>query len=182
MLTFRRLTRDEEESGYRLLVDSVAWQKAKAIRLWHSPLPREVYAARQVRGENFGLFERDGAASMRGVLVAVVSLLRGIPELWHEHVSAAGAPWLATLAVAGHAHGRRVGRRALEEACVFLASECEGVLYLDCAKGFLETFYRDHGFRPLAEGLLCNASTDERFPAVLMAYALVSKGPEPTKP
>lgn len=173
MLHFRRLEAAEKELGYRLLVDSLTWQRSKAIQLWDRPLPRTVYAARHSRGENFGLFETQAVSAAEGeTLVAVVSLLARIPEVWHPSVPAPDAPWLGTLAVASHAHGRRMGHRVVEEACAFLAAEGKRILYLDCARGFLEGFYREHGFRTLAEGTLRN-ETASGLAAVLMARQLV---------
>ena len=50
---FRKLDDSEEGAGYAVIRDSVRWQKARDIDLWEQPLPREIYSARHVRGENF---------------------------------------------------------------------------------------------------------------------------------
>jgi len=176
VVEFRRLAASEEELGYRLLVDSVAWQPTKGIRLWDRPLPREVYAARQMRGENFGLFEaggaaRTGSAEASQTLVAAVSLLASVPEIWHAYVPDPAGPWLASLAVA--IHGRRLGHLAVEEARSFLTANGKRILYLDCARGFLEGFYREHGFRTIAEGALRNETTND-LSAVLMVCELAA--------
>jgi hypothetical protein len=43
----------EEDAGYRVICDTVDWLRSKDIDLWRKPLPRDVYAARQQRGENY---------------------------------------------------------------------------------------------------------------------------------
>jgi len=72
---FRPLTDAEEEDGYQIICDTVEWLRSKDIDLWRKPLPREVYAARQQRAENYGLFAD-------GQLAAIVSLVhtRNLPS------------------------------------------------------------------------------------------------------
>ena len=137
--TFRRLVDDKWAAGYRVICDSVAWQDAKGIRLWERPLPREIYARRQTRGENYWLL-------VDGALAAVVSLISEIPDYWAEHVTMPRATWLCTLATAADFHGRGAGRRTVEAALAHLARAERTWVYLDAAEGFLERFYASLGF------------------------------------
>jgi len=45
-MVIRQLSYDAEDGGYQVICDAVDWQKAKGIRLWDTPPPREVYARR----------------------------------------------------------------------------------------------------------------------------------------
>lgn len=136
-LSFRRLTPSEAELGHALLVETIAWLAGKNIQLWDKALPREIYFARQERGENFGLF-------FGGDLTAVLSLI-DVPPYWRDAVEP-GARWLSTLATAKHFHGGGWGRQAVEAACDWLAAEETPGVYLDTKPGFLENFYLDLGF------------------------------------
>lgn len=138
---FRRLAADELDLGYTCLLDTCAWLERKRIRQWLKPLPRETYARRHARGENFGLFlDRN--------LLAIVSLIPAIPDYWHDLVPKASATWLATLAV--RTPGQGIGARTVQAALDLLAHDQRLPVYLDCRPGFLERFYRDLGFQSLA--------------------------------
>jgi|GEM_PF-106423 len=146
---FRQLTADEEAAGYQIICDTVDWLRTKGIKLWEKPLPREVYAARHQRGENYGLFEG-------GELAAVVSLVNGVPEYWREGAQAqtpsrrpADAPiWLCTLATATKFRGRNLGWQTVREALHQLHGRD---VYLDCKPGWLVDFYRSLGFESLQQ-------------------------------
>lgn len=153
-VAFRRLTAAEKAAGYEIICDTVDWLRAKGIKLWEKPLPREVYAARQQRGENFGLF-------VGGELAVVVSLVNGVPEYWADDIdswerhscrdrSGQECPshksppiWLCTLATATKFRGRDLGREAVREALRFLQGR---QVYLDCTLGWLTEFYESLGF------------------------------------
>jgi RimJ/RimL family protein N-acetyltransferase/aminoglycoside phosphotransferase (APT) family kinase protein len=135
-VTFRPLTAAEEAAGYQIICDTVDWLRTKGIDLWRRPLPREVYAARQERGENFGLF-------VGGELAVIVSLVNGVPEYWAAEVKAVQPVWLCTLATATEFRRRDLGRQAVSEALRLLRGR---VMYLDCKPGWLEEFYRSLGF------------------------------------
>lgn len=157
---FRQLDPSEEAAGYQIIGETVDWLRGKGIKLWEKPLPREVYAKRQKRGENFGLF-------VDGELAAIVSLVNGVPEYWAEACcsgasvkrrsfapehpaadTAAATPaiqpvWLCTLATATKFRGRNLGRQAVEAA----VRHCRGrEIYLDCKPGWLVEFYESLGF------------------------------------
>jgi GNAT superfamily N-acetyltransferase len=138
-LVFRPLTDAEEEDGYQIICDTVEWLRSKDIALWRKPLPREVYAARQQRGENYGLFAE-------GQLAAIVSLVAGVPEYWAAEVADRAATWLCTLATATKFRRHGLGRQAVQEA---LRPMHGRRVYLDCRPGFLDEFYRALGFKPL---------------------------------
>jgi GNAT superfamily N-acetyltransferase len=135
---FRRLNLPEAELGHAILVETIAWLAGKNIQLWTEPLPREIYFARQERGENFGLFVGED-------LAAVLALI-DVPPYWKNDVQP-GARWLSTLATARNFHGGGWGRRAVECACEWLANEDIPAVYLDTKPGFLEEFYLDLGFQ-----------------------------------
>ncbi len=54
--SFRRLKADEFESAYAILAEVTAWLLSKGVRQWLQTFPREMYAERHTRGENYGLF------------------------------------------------------------------------------------------------------------------------------
>jgi RimJ/RimL family protein N-acetyltransferase/ribosomal protein S18 acetylase RimI-like enzyme len=157
-VAFRRLTTAEEAAGYQVICETVDWLRGKGIDQWRKPLPREVYAARQERGENFGLF-------VAGELAVIVSLVNGVTEYWRETVEgrAPSRPsadtarprrsvalqttetplWLCTLATATKFRGHDLGRQVVTEA----VRHCRGrEIYLDCKPGWLVEFYESLGF------------------------------------
>jgi GNAT superfamily N-acetyltransferase len=144
VMEFQRLTADEEDAGYQVIVQSVAWQKGKGIELWNEPLPRDVYEVRHNRGENFGLFEK-------GELAAIVSLVHGIPSYWATQVNDPDAIWLCTLAVAEGFHGYGMGRAAVEESLAFLRKEGHTLVCLDCTLGYLADLYESMGFERVVQ-------------------------------
>jgi len=135
-LAFRQLTPAEEAAGYQVICDTVDWLGEKGIKLWEKPLPREVYAAREERGENFGLF-------VDGELGVIVSLVKGVPEYWAAEVKGTRPLWLCTVATATKFRGRELGREAVRLAL----QRARGLaVYLDCKPGWLTDFYASLGF------------------------------------
>jgi GNAT superfamily N-acetyltransferase len=142
-LVFRTLTSAEEEAGYQIICDTVEWLRSKDIDLWRKPLPRETYAARHQRGENYGLFSD-------GQLAAIVSLVRGAAKQWAEELSDRQIMWMSTLTTANAFRGRGLGRQIVEQAISHLVDRGEKILYLDCKPGFLTEFYSGAGFEEVA--------------------------------
>jgi RimJ/RimL family protein N-acetyltransferase len=140
-VVFRLLTDAEEEDGYQIICDTVEWLRSKDIDLWRQPLPREVYAARQQRGENYGLFAD-------GQLAAIVSLAKGVPDYWREQATASDPVWLCTLATATTFRGRGLGREAVTEAVRLVRGR---EVYLDCKPGWLVAYYESLGFIALQQ-------------------------------
>ncbi len=138
-LVFRPLTDAEEDAGYQIICDTVEWLRSKDIDLWRTPLPREVYAARHQRGENYGLFAD-------GKLAAIVSLVRGAPQQWAEELPDRQIMWMSTLTTANAFRGLGLGRQTVEQAISCLADRDDKILYLDCKPGFLTEFYSGVGF------------------------------------
>jgi len=138
---FRQLIPAEEMAGYQVICDTVDWLRTKGIQLWEKPLPREVYAARHRRGENYGLF-------VDGELAVIVSLVNGVPEYWAAEAKGERLVWLSTLATATKFQRRGLGREAVREALHFLRGRA---VYLDCKPGMLEEFYRQLQFEPVAQ-------------------------------
>ena len=140
-LVFRTLTSAEEEDGYQIICDTVEWLRSKDIDLWRQPLPREVYASRHQRGENYGLFAD-------GKLAAIVSLAKGVPDYWREQATASDPVWLCTLATATTFRGRGLGQEAVTEAVRLVRGR---EVYLDCKPGWLVEFYESLGFVALQQ-------------------------------
>ena len=166
-MIFRQLTSEEEEAGYSVICDAVTWMKGKGIDLWEEPLPREVYAKRHGRGENFALF-------VDGEIAAVMSLVSGIPGYWTEDVEDPKGIWLCTLATAKAYHGKEMGKAAMRKAEEYLAENGMSELYLDCAPGHLEVFYQGLGYQILkrAKTTMPHAEGGRTFDAVLMRKKL----------
>jgi GNAT superfamily N-acetyltransferase len=142
-VAFRPLTAAEEAAGYQVICDTVDWLRSKGIKLWEKPLPRETYAARQQRGENYGLF-------VGGELAGIVSLVRGAAQQWAEELPDRRIMWMSTLTTANAFRGRGLGRQIVEQAISHLAGRGEKMLYLDCKPGFLAEFYSGTGFEEVA--------------------------------
>lgn len=143
--SFRRLRDAELDSAYAILMEVTAWLASKGIRQWHQTFPREMYEARQARGENYGLL-------VDGELAAVVSLLEERPEYWSDVLPETDFKWLATLAAARKFSGQKLGELAMSEAEHFLAQEGLSEIYLDCvyANGTLPKFYTSLGYKEVA--------------------------------
>jgi GNAT superfamily N-acetyltransferase len=141
---FRRLHANEEDAGYQVILDTVAWLRTREIDQWHTPLSREVYANRHERGENFGLF-------LDGILSGIVSLRIDAPDDWAGDISSPNARYLSTLTTIFH--GRGLGQMTVEYALRWLADQGHTMLYLDCAPGFLEQYYTSLGFTRVRQQL-----------------------------
>ncbi len=143
--SFRRLKADEFESAYAILAEVTAWLLSKGVRQWLQTFPREMYAERHTRGENYGLF-------VHGELAAVVSLLDERPDYWDAELPEGGIRWLATLAAARKFSGQKLGELAMSEAEHFLAQEGVDDVYLDCVygNGRLPQFYASLGYKDVA--------------------------------
>jgi hypothetical protein len=157
---FRRLVAGELDAGYACLLDTCAWLEQKRIRQWLKPLPKETYARRHARGENFGLFENQR-------LLAIVSLMHAIPDYWHDLVPNPSGTWLACLAV--RTPGEGIGARTVQAALDLLTQGKRLPVYLDCRTGFLERFYCDLGFQSLALRSF-QPAPDFAYEAALMCY------------
>ena len=165
---FRQLSAEEEPAGYQVICDTVAWLKRKDIKLWQQPLARSVYAARQQRGENYGLF-------MRGTLAVIVSLVRGVPEYWAAEAGTRDAVWLCTLATAENFHGCGAGVEGLgldrHVGALVVLDEAPQV-WLDCAPGFLDQLYLALGFARVCRDVKAIPHAGGVFEAVLMRKTL----------
>ncbi len=136
---FRQLRMDEEDKGYQVIMDAVAWLGGKGIHWWEYPIPLEFYDLRHRRGENYGLF-------IGGDLAAIASLARIAPPYWSHITFEPSSVWIKTLATAKGFHGRRLGVCTVAKAIVLLKRLGETNVYLDCAPGFLEGLYRSMNF------------------------------------
>lgn len=142
---FRRLKDEDFAAAYAIVVEVADWLQSRGIRQAQPPLPREVYAQRQARGENFGLF-------VGSELAAVVSLMEHRPDYWAEHLPSTPYKWLATLASARKFKGQKLGEVAIGEAEHYLILDGIPLLYLDCAfgSGALPDFYVFLGYETVA--------------------------------
>lgn len=153
---FRQLTASEEEAAYQVICDTVDWLKEKKIQLWDKPLPREIYARRHEKGENYGLF-------VDQALAVVVSLVAGIPGYWAGTPTQPNAVWICTLAAARDFRGQSLGRTAVEMATDYVSQDD---VYLDCKPGYLEGFYSSLGFQKVTH----SSFPEYGFEAVLMHF------------
>jgi len=137
VVEFRRLCAVEVDAGYQVILDTIAWLRERGIDQWRTPLPKVVFASRQEREENFGLF-------VAGMLIAVVSLRGDVPDDWACDIPSRNARYLSTLAT--RCHGREFGKMTIEHALCWLREYGYTEVYLDCAPGFLEQYYSSLGF------------------------------------
>ncbi|MFN8451117.1 MAG: GNAT family N-acetyltransferase [Anaerolineae bacterium] len=142
---FRRLEEYEFAYAYAIVVEVTEWLLSKGIRQWLQPLPPEIYARRQVMGENYGLFVDEE-------LACVVSLIDDRPEYWSEYLPKKRFKWLATLASSRNFKGQKLGELAMSEAEQHLAREGLPAIYLDClyGEGVLPKFYTSLGYTQVA--------------------------------
>ncbi len=157
---FRQLAPEELDIGYQCLLDTCAWLAAKGIHQWANVLPREVYATRHGRGENYGLFHGES-------LVGIVSLVRGVPQYWHYLCPHPQALWMATLAA--RRSGQGTGASIVTQVLAKTYSTGQLPMYLDCKPGFLEEFYQGFGLQPLGRRAF-QPAPGVAFEAVLMRY------------
>ncbi|HVU12697.1 MAG TPA: GNAT family N-acetyltransferase [Phototrophicaceae bacterium] len=143
---FRRLNEDDFDSAYAILVEVTDWLLSKGVRQWMQPIPRDLYAQRQLEGENYGLLINDA-------LAAVISLLHLRPDYWADELPNEDSyRWMATLASSRQFKGQKLGELILSEAEQFLINEGVPALYLDCiyGQGALPEFYTSLGYRQIA--------------------------------
>jgi GNAT superfamily N-acetyltransferase len=145
-LEFRNIQAGEAEQAYRLICDVTAWLLSKDIRQWTAPLPRDVFDSRQVKGENYGLFND-------GIPVVFMSLLFEPALHWKEEVGVEPRWWLCTLATAVGSRGKGLGEQAVRLACGHLRDRGAKELWLDCVRGngFLPDYYARLGFVIVSE-------------------------------
>lgn len=146
---FRRLKPDELDAGLAIITEVTDWLLSKGIRQWAQPLPREVYAERHAKGENYGVFADDA-------LAAVVTLMEHRPDYWKRWLPNTPYKWMATLASSRKYKGQRLGELAIGEAEHFLALEGIPAIYLDCVygDGTLPEFYTWLGYQAVARETL----------------------------
>jgi GNAT superfamily N-acetyltransferase len=142
---FRVLLPDEIDAGMAIITDVTDWLLSKGVRQWMQPLPREIYAHRHQRGENYGLF-------VDGELAAVVSLIDERPAYWEEWLPNTPFRWLATLASSRRYKGQGLGAVAIGKAEQFLTQHAIREIYLDCvySDGTLPEFYESLGYEQIA--------------------------------
>lgn len=163
---FRRLAAADEPAGYAILEQTIVWLRSRSIELWREALPRPIYARRQELGQNFGLF-------CDGALAVTLSITGSVPGYWATEVPTCRAPWLCTLATATRFRGRGLGGVAVRQALAFLTGAAQTNVWLDCAPGYLETFYEAHGFRRVVRRINDIPHTPcGRFDTVLMCCEL----------
>ncbi len=142
---FRALHPDEIDAGMAIITEVTDWLLSKGVRQWMQPLPRDLYAQRHARGENYGLL-------VDGDLAAVVSLLDDRPAYWAEWLPDMPFRWLATLASSRRYKGQGLGAVTIGKAEQFLTQHAIREVYLDCiyGDGTLPEFYELLGYVPIA--------------------------------
>jgi ribosomal protein S18 acetylase RimI-like enzyme len=140
-IAFSRLPDDQADVAYRIVCDAVEWLASRGIRQWTHPLPRDEWKKRQHSGENHGL-------TCDGKLAVVLSLIRETHPYWNQQLGADAHWWLSTVTTAPAFRGRRMGRRAIQEAAAFLRDDGADRLHVDCVhgEGFLPGYYESLGF------------------------------------
>jgi len=158
---FRQLAPHELDSGYAVYMSAFEWLNARGIRQWLVPLPHSVYAARQARGENYGLFVNDQ-------LAVIVSLNSGTPPEWADVLTESETGWVHTLAIRSDYRGRGLGALTLQHSVSHLRDQGLPEVYLDCLAGVLPAYYASQGFTQLAAKDYTYPSGNTSFPIVLM--------------
>ena len=141
IIQFRKLQHEECDRAYGIICGTVDWLLSKNIRQWTVPLPRHIYEDRQHKEQNFTL-------TCDGELAVVLSLGKEADPHWKEYLGLEEHWWLSTMATASSFRGRQMGRRAIQEAAIFLQNKGVEELYLDCVhgNGFLPKYYESLGF------------------------------------
>jgi len=166
LIIFRQLDERDFDTAYDIVADATRWLQGRALPAWL--IPRDVYYARQIAGDNFGLFV--------GVeLCAVVTLTTYCPDDWAHYFVPHDYYWLASLASKPAHQGQRYGQRGLQHAEQHAMMQNKVAIYLDCyfSDGKLPRYYQQQGYSWLARKDLIFAD-GSRHDSVLMRKMLVS--------
>ena len=171
---FREIESAEVDEAYHISIEAFDWLKAKGVRQWLVPLPKDKYLGRQQRGENFGLF-----IGIR--VVAIVSLTWEVSPYWQKEVGADAYWWLSMLAVATEFRGAKIGEQTVLEAENWLRGKGATGVFLDCVdeQGFLPSFYKRLGFDEVCRKSITYPSGNT-FPMVLMRKMKLNQTPQLT--
>lgn len=163
LFQFRALEADEIDAGMAIITEVTDWLLSKGVRQWLQPLPRDLYAQRHARGENFGLF-------VDGELAAVVSLIDERPVYWKEWLPTTPFRWLATLASSRRYKGQGLGAVTIGKAEQHLTQHAIREVYLDCVygDGTLPDFYESLGYEQISR-------QEQAFPAGTFDAVLLKK-------
>jgi ribosomal protein S18 acetylase RimI-like enzyme len=159
---FRGIQSAEVDEAYRIYMEAFDWLKAKGVRQWLVPIPKDKYLDRQQRGENFGLF-------IGGRVTAIVSLAWEVSPFWQNEVGAVAYWWLSMLAIATEFRGLKIGEQTVLEAENWLRGKGATEMFLDCVheRGFLPSFYKRLGYDEVFRKSITYPSGNT-FPMVLM--------------
>jgi ribosomal protein S18 acetylase RimI-like enzyme len=164
-MDFRQIDGAEVADAYALYVEVFEWLKAKRVRQWLCPVPRDAFADRQRAGELFGLLAD-------GRLAAVVTLAFESNSSWATQIGCERHGWIMTLAVARQYRGAGIGRHVMARSEAHLKNVGAADAYLDCVDaGFLPTYYARLGYEVLGRKEITYPSCNT-FPMVLMRKGL----------
>lgn len=162
-IAFRRLHADEFDAAYAILSEVTDWLLAQGIRQWVRPFPLDMYRERHDDGRNYGLFV--------GAHLAVVgSFMPALPPYWGDYPVEESSVWLSTLATARKFKGRRLGYTMLEQIENHCRAQGIANIYVDCAYGFLPSYYAAAGYHWITRHRFHFPHDD--FDAVLMKKTL----------
>lgn len=144
---FRKLKEPELKIAYEIHCERVNDMLEKGIRQWLNPIDYSKLEERQKKEENFGLF--------RGKNLEVFLSLTKREDYheWSHILTTPGTIWLNTVSVTPKSKHKGLGRIAAEHAIDYLKKNGVPELYLDCVinDGFLVNYYKDLGFKVVAE-------------------------------
>lgn len=139
-LAFRLATLEDTDTVLRILNEAAAWLSDRGIAGWQTGQWRRAKIEAAIeRGETYLAYDGETVA-------ATVNLEWSDPEMWPAAPADAG--YVHRLAVARHAHGRRLGGEVLAFAERTARERGKRYLRLDCAcaSAGLRAYYEAAGF------------------------------------
>lgn len=159
MITFRRLNAEEFDAAYAIIREVTEWMLERGILQWERAFPVERYRERHEDGRNYGLFVGDE-------LAVIGSLMPALPLYWGDYPTEKPMIWLSTLATGIKFKGQKLGYRMLAEVENHCLTQGIANIYIDCAYGFLPSYYEAAGYQRLTRHLF--RFPHQEFDAVLM--------------
>ncbi len=146
--SFRNIKEDELADAYELHCKLVEHMLQKGIRQWLRPIDKQKLIDRQLKGENFGLFDENNDLK---VFLSLVE--RSDYHEWSNWISLDKTIWLNTVSVNINNKGTGLGKLAILYAIQYLKENAVNELYLDCVinDGFLLRYYSELGFEKIGE-------------------------------
>jgi len=168
MTESRQVRAEEFDEAYAIVCEVTQWLLDKGSTQWRRPLAREVYAKRQERGHNFGLWQD-------GTLAVVVSITDDRPDYWGDDLPGDRFAWLATRAARVSMKGRGLGAQTVALAEQHVSNSGLVRVCLDChyGVGFLPSYYQRLDYRVVCRRTLFG---NPGYDSALMTKELRSSG------